>query len=181
MIAKIRRGSMNAEGDLKKLTKLKMKKLWWIIFTCLRIEDNTPPPLWAATVVAPMLLSLFLFCLTRSGLIALISWGVGVIVVICFYRYLMLPKTWAGILDRQLLEYIEKYNGRDNEDFFTGTNDVPLENLINDGEASVNNIKHWCHDERWDLRMRMLNEVGIKPEQKADVVVNLKSFSGTKD
>jgi hypothetical protein len=43
--------------------------------------------------------------------------GVGVIVVICFYRYLMLPKTWAGILDRQLLEYIEKYNGRDNEDF----------------------------------------------------------------
>jgi hypothetical protein len=45
MIAKIRRGSMNAEGDLKKLTKLKMKKLWWIIFTCLRIEDNTPS-LW---------------------------------------------------------------------------------------------------------------------------------------
>jgi hypothetical protein len=29
--------------------------------------------------------------------------------------------------------------------------------------------------------MRMLNEFGIKPEQKADVVVNLKSFSGTKD
>lgn len=27
---------------------------------------------------------------------------------------------------------------------------------------------------RWDLRVRMLNEFGIKPRQKADVVVNLK-------